>query len=110
MQNYCDPVGADQNSASKQGFRLLQPIVPPEGDTQGMRYRWLIWKMLEEEERATESVRRFEDKDVPYKTANWLVYHTFDPRPFPGLMAVLERENIDRLPPPKIPYSCPAKS
>ena len=33
---------------------------------------------------------------VTYQLATWLVYNGFDPRPYPALMAVLEREGVDR--------------
>jgi hypothetical protein len=45
---------------------------------------------------------------VPYTMAAWLIYHTFDPRPFPNLMAILDREDVDRPPAVEIPFACPA--
>jgi TolB-like protein len=67
---------------------------------------WLIWKMLGEEEEAVAVLRHFEFPDAPYVIANWLSYKTFDPSPFPALVAVLERENVDRPPAIELPYAC----
>jgi hypothetical protein len=67
---------------------------------------WLIYKMLGEEEEAEAVLRHFEFDEVPYAIAAWLTYPSFDPRPFPELMAVLERENVQRRPPASLPYAC----
>ncbi|MGB5450101.1 MAG: hypothetical protein WBM80_14335 [Woeseiaceae bacterium] len=67
---------------------------------------WLIYKMLGEEEEAENVLRHFEFDEVPYAIAAWLTYPSFDPRPFPALMAVLERENVQRRPPARLPYAC----
>ncbi len=67
---------------------------------------WLVLKMLGEEEEAVVVLRNFEFEDLPYLMANWLFYPTFDPAPFPALMAVLERENITRPPTAELPYAC----
>ena len=67
---------------------------------------WLILKMIGEEEEALAILRHFEFPDAPYVIANWLSYKTFDPSPFPALMAVLERENVSRAPAIELPYAC----
>jgi len=67
---------------------------------------WLVYKMLGEEEEAVRVLRNFEFDGVPYLMANWLFYPFFDPSPFPALMAVLERENVDRPPTVQLPYAC----
>jgi TolB-like protein len=67
---------------------------------------WLTLKMLGEEERALEILRYFEDPQVPFVLANWLAYQHFDPRPFPSLMQILEREGVNRPPPRPLPYAC----
>ena len=67
---------------------------------------WLVLKMLGEEDEALAILRQFEFPDAPYVIANWLSYQTFDPSPFPGLVAVLERENIKRPPVVELPYAC----
>lgn len=67
---------------------------------------WLALKMLGEEEQAIAVLRHFEFDDVPYLMANWLFYPTFDPSPFPALVAVLQRENVERPPVATLPYAC----
>ena len=70
---------------------------------------WLLLKMLGEDERALEVLRHFEDPQVPFIIASWLSYRQFDPTPFPSLMQALQRENVDRLPPRRLPYACTPK-
>ena len=67
---------------------------------------WLVLNMLDEKERAEEVLRNFEFPDVPFAIAAWLSYPTFDPSPFPALMAVLERENVTRPAVRQLPYAC----
>ena len=67
---------------------------------------WLVYKMLGQEEEAMRVLRNFEFDGVPYLMANWLFYPYFDPAPFPALMAVLERENVDRPTTVQLPYAC----
>ena len=67
---------------------------------------WLVLKMLGEEEQAVAVLRHFEFDDVPFVIASWLNYPTFDPAPFPALMAVLERENVQRPAAKRLPYAC----
>ena len=71
--------------------------------------QWLVLKMLGEEEKATGVLRNFEQQQVPFLMANWLNYTHFDPSPFPALMAVLARENVERPPPTSLPYACTPK-
>ena len=70
---------------------------------------WLLLYMLGDEEGALEEARRFESADTAYPLGTYLVYPYFDPRPFPALMAALEREGVQRRPPVKIPFACPPK-
>jgi len=67
---------------------------------------WLVLKILGEEEKAVEVLRKFQFDNVPYLMSNWLFYSYFDPSPFPALMAVLERENVQRPPAITLPYAC----
>jgi TolB-like protein len=64
-------------------------------------------RFLGDDERATNILRQYESDEVPYRLATWLHYHIFDPTPFPSLIKVLERENIERPPPAEIPFACP---
>jgi hypothetical protein len=47
------------------------------------------------------------DQTIPFTMASWLLYPQFDPSPFTELLALMERENIQRPPPARIPFTCP---
>jgi TolB-like protein/two-component SAPR family response regulator len=68
---------------------------------------WLIHNMLGNRHEEAESLRTLENTGVPYSLATFLNYHKFDPTPFPSIMAILEREGIDRPPPAVPPFRCP---
>ena len=68
---------------------------------------WGILKLLGEHEAATEVLKSPELEEVPTMQGSWLVYQQFDPRPFPALMSILERENLEWPPPREIPFACP---
>jgi len=67
---------------------------------------WLILLMLGDNESAEDELRQYESEETPQTLTSWLVYHKFDPSPFPSDMAELERENVDRPPPAELPYIC----
>jgi hypothetical protein len=67
---------------------------------------WLILLMLGDNEAAEDLLRKYESEETPQSLASWLVYHKFDPSPFPSVMAILKRENVDRPPPAEMPYIC----
>jgi len=69
--------------------------------------RWHILKLLGHEKQATEVLRPLAHPGVPYMLSSYLHYNTFDPGPFPEVMAVLEREGVDRPPAVDIPFKCP---
>jgi TolB-like protein len=69
--------------------------------------RWLISKLLGEEQQAVEALRPYAESGVPYMLASYLHYDSFDPGPFPAVMAVLDREGIQRAPVVDIPFKCP---
>ena len=68
---------------------------------------WLMLLLLDDKQAAEATLRSYESEETSQALLSWLVYHIFDPRPFPGLMAILERENVDRPPPVELPYTCP---
>lgn len=68
---------------------------------------WLILTLLGSEQEATELVRDYESGEVPYQLAAFLIFHHFDPTPFPVLTRMLERENVRRPPVAEIPFACP---
>lgn len=69
--------------------------------------RWHILKLLGDEQQATEALRPYADSGAPYMLASFLFYNSFDPGPFPAVMAVLDREGINRPPAVEIPFKCP---
>ena len=83
-------------------YASLDPDDPDDTST-----RWHILKLLGEEQKAVEELRPYADAGVPYMLASYLHYKTFDPGPFPAVMAVLEREGIHRPPAVDIPFKCP---
>ncbi len=78
-------------------------------DNNNIADEWLILMMLGEKQAATELLHFIDSNGVPYQLASWLIYHTFDPAPFPSLMQMLERENVARPPAAEIPFACPAE-
>jgi len=68
---------------------------------------WLIHNMLGNTREEIEVLRPLEDNGVLFSLAAFLGYHKFDPRPYPALMAVLEREGVKRPPPAIPPFRCP---
>jgi tetratricopeptide (TPR) repeat protein len=68
---------------------------------------WLVHNMLGNESEQVELLRPLEQSGVPFQLAGFLIYHKFDPRPYPSLMAILEREGINRPPPAVPPFRCP---
>ena len=69
--------------------------------------RWHLNMLLGEQEHAEAVLRPLEETGVPYVLADFMIYHQFDPTPFPSLLRVLEREKVDRPPAAKIPFACP---
>jgi hypothetical protein len=66
---------------------------------------WHLLELLGEEQATTAFLRRMEEKKADL--VNFLGYPQFDPRPFPSLMRILEREQIKRPPPRPLPFACP---
>jgi len=68
---------------------------------------WITHNMLGNTREEIEVLRPLEQSGVPFQLASFLTYTKFDPRPFPSLMAVLEREGVKRPPPAIPPFRCP---
>ena len=77
-----------------------------QGDSNG-NIVWLMLLLLDDKQAAEAIPRHYESEESPQALLGWLGYHKFDPSPFPSLMAILERENVDRPPPVELPYTCP---
>ena len=70
---------------------------------------WMILMLLGPTQEAAELLRVYESGEVPYQLASWLIFHFFDPSPFPSLTQMLERENVSRPLATEIPFACPAE-
>jgi len=68
---------------------------------------WIMHNMLGNSREEVEVLRPLEQSGVPFQLATFLGYTKFDPRPYPSLMAVLEREGVQRPPPVTPPFRCP---
>ena len=77
------------------------------GNRSAIASEWIILLLLGETEQAAELLQKFEANGVPYQLGSWLVFHTFDPGPFPSLQQMLERESVGRPPAAQIPFACP---
>ena len=86
-------------------LQILEEVRSGNSDT--IASEWIILMLLGETERATELLQAFEANGVPYQLGSWLVFHTFDPEPFPSLVQILQRENVQRPPAAAIPFACP---
>ncbi len=67
---------------------------------------WIVHKILGDETAATESLRPLDNPADLAALAGYLGYGSFDPRPYPNLVALLEREGIERGEPIAVPYRC----
>jgi TolB-like protein/Tfp pilus assembly protein PilF len=78
-----------------------------ESDSEDRTSLWLLHNMLGNAREEIEVLRPLEASGIPFQLASFLTYSKFDPRPYPSLMAVLEREGVKRLPPATPPFRCP---
>jgi TolB-like protein/Tfp pilus assembly protein PilF len=76
-------------------------------DNYDLSSRWHMSKLLGKEQQATDALQPYANSGVPYMLTSFLVYISFDPSPFPEVMAVLDREGVNRPPPVEIPFKCP---
>ena len=77
---------------------------------QDLSTKWILLNMLGDSAAEIEVLRPLEQSGVPFQLASFLGYPKFDARPYPSLMAVLEREGVQRPPPPVPPFRCPPPS
>jgi hypothetical protein len=74
-------------------------------DTTGSR--WSMLMLLGRQREATDLLRALEREDNLYALSGFLAYPEFDPTPYPSLMKILEREQVNRPPPVPLPFACP---
>ncbi|NGP54125.1 hypothetical protein [Thioalkalivibrio sp. XN8] len=78
-------------------------------DPENVSLRWQILMVLGEMEAATELLMELEREGRTYALASFLTYPHFDPSPFPSLMRILEREQVQRPPLVPLPFACPPR-
>ena len=78
-------------------------------DVDGISLQWHLLMLLGEQAAATDLLMEFERDGRTYALASFLVYPHFDPSPFPSLMRILEREQVQRPPPVALPFACPPR-
>jgi TolB-like protein len=101
-------VRARQACAEGRRDDVLQILEQLRSDERGsVAIEWMLLTLLGENQQATELLQVHEAGGVPYQLASWLVFHHFDPSPFPSLTQMLERENVQRPPAVEIPFACP---
>jgi TolB-like protein len=93
--------------ACAEGDRALAEQLARESDAISKSGNWHAYMLLGDHDEAVEYIRETTREDDLYVAANWLLYPHFDPSPFPGLVEVLARENIDRGTPAELKYFCP---
>jgi TolB-like protein len=86
--------------------KLLRTAQQEGGDAM---IQWYILLLLGEYEEAARVLKPYDSEEVPIMLGAFLFYEQFDPRPFPALMSILEREGLDWPPPREIPFACPPK-
>jgi tetratricopeptide (TPR) repeat protein len=69
--------------------------------------RWHLLMLLGRVQEANEPLHALERAGNINALAGFLIYPNLDPRPFPSLMALIQRERIDRPPPQPLPFACP---
>ena len=71
--------------------------------------RWHLLMLLGEHAAAIELLMQLERDGRIYALSTFLVYPHFDPSPFPSLLRILEREQVQRPPPVALPFACPPR-
>ena len=104
------PALLEMRAACARGDRITAERIYSGTDTDEpnrINVHWLMSEMLGYEQAVVDTLKPLETNGIPYQLASLLAYKQFDPRPFPSLMAMLEREGIDRPPPTRSPFACP---
>jgi hypothetical protein len=91
-----------QDDAERITAEYVRSIENPDTETSV----WHLYMLLGRIEDANDVIRRTSSPEVLFTQASWLFYRQFDPAPFPELMALLEREKVDRQPAMPVPFAC----
>ena len=67
---------------------------------------WIGHLIMGNEEHAVETLMAYDDEQDMITMTSFLGYGTFDPRPYPNLMTVLESQGIEWSEPVETPYQC----
>ena len=86
-------------------LEVLDGLRDPDGTDRNII--WLVLLLLGDKAAAVEELKQYESAETPQTIGSWLVYHKFDPSPYPVVMDILERESVVRPPAAEMPYTCP---
>lgn len=106
---------ADVRQACAEGRRAdaeaeLQREFPDLSASERAGRDWYILMLLGRPDEAAAALKPYESLSSPATVGSFLMYPQFDPRPFPILMDILRRENVDRVTPVPIPFACPPEN
>lgn len=68
--------------------------------------RWHMLMLLGRDAEANDLLMALEREGRTFALSGFLNFPQFDPRPFPSLMKILEREKVKRPPPVPLPFAC----
>ena len=81
--------------------RLLDTLSPEQ-----IPERWHVLQLLRRDAEAAEVLMPYERSGNLQALSGFLSYSHFDPAPFPSLLRLLERENVQRPPAVELPFAC----
>ena len=67
---------------------------------------WLSHRIMGDDEEAVKTLMAYDDAQDMITMTSFVGYGTFDPRPFPNLMAILDGQGIERAEVVDMPYQC----
>jgi tetratricopeptide (TPR) repeat protein len=84
--------------------RLHTKAVEQHGDDASIT--WIGHLIMGNDDKASESLMEYDSNEDMMTLTSFLSYGTFDPRPYPNLMVILESQRIEWAEPVKVPYQC----
>ena len=100
-------VSARQACAEGRRAEVEQALARLEEDN--ISTRWHLLMLLGEKDAATELLMPLERDGRIYALASFLAFPNFDPGPFPSLLNILKREQVQRPPTVALPFACPPR-